>query len=239
MTAASLEHRGRYRHVYLLASLLAVIALPPFFAQRASGLGLVEVSLVIVLLAGVYATAQERRTFNLTLVLVLLAVIGRVGWQLSRESVALHLFFISSIAFFGVVSVTLTRGLFKSQEVSSDTISGALAVYLLLGFAWTFAYAMLEVHTPGSFMIAGEVEEALASASSAASSEGQDDQARFDRFVGFSFTTLTTLGYGNVSPANERADALAILEAIVGQGYLAIVIARLVALQIAQVKPAE
>ena len=57
---------------------------------------------------------------------------------------------------------------------------------------------------------------------------------KIERLIGFSYTTLTTLGYGNIAPATRQADALTTLEAMVGQIYVAIVIARLVALQITQ-----
>ncbi len=61
----------------------------------------------------------------------------------------------------------------------------------------------------------------------------------FWRFLGFSFITLTTLGYGNVSPASEQGDALAGLEAVIGQFYVAVVIARLVALYTVDTAPSD
>jgi hypothetical protein len=103
-----------------------------------------------------------------------------------------------------------------SRAVSVDTICGALAAYMLLGVAWAFAYALLEAVLPGS--IAGLREEGFANG--------------YQQYLGYSFVTLTTLGYGNVVPANAQAEALASGEAIAGQVYLTVLVARLVALNL-------
>jgi hypothetical protein len=100
--------------------------------------------------------------------------------------------------------------------VTIETICAALAVYLFLGLIWVFAYNLLEVVEPGSFSFGA----------------GGDDESPFSRFIGFSFVTLTTLGYGNISPMNPRADALSYTEAIIGQIYLTVLVARLVAMEL-------
>ena len=213
---------SRYRHAYLLVVLICVIMLPPFLANLFLGGALIETLLFFALLAGSYAAAANRRRFWLCLTLAVLALGLRLGWSIEPSSFLLHGFLVSHIAFFSVVGITLVGHLFEPQrEISADTLFGALAVYLILGIIWSYAYAMLEATAPGSFSFG--VEHATT-------------EARFDRFIGFSFTTLTTLGYGNVSPTTARADALSTMEAIVGQCYLAIVIARLVSLQITQAK---
>ncbi len=97
-----------------------------------------------------------------------------------------------------------------------NTSCGSLSVYLLLGLLWAFAFALLESAVPGSF---SGIERGM----------GFTD---YKRFFGFSFVTLTTLGYGNVVPLTPRADALAVAEAIVGQIYLTVLVARLVALNL-------
>ncbi|MEM7622882.1 MAG: ion channel [Planctomycetota bacterium] len=98
----------------------------------------------------------------------------------------------------------------------------AVSVYLLIGLIGASSYALLEFAAPGSFRF-GDTGE---------SRDTGDD--RFERFLDYSFTTLTTLSYGNIAPASPRADALASLQAVVGQVYLAVVIARLVAIEVSQ-----
>ena len=210
----------RYRHSYLLAALIAVIALPAFLQERVFGVALVELLLLVAMLAGTYATVTSKRRLGLTLSLAGLAVVSRILWETNEQPHAMHAFLTLNAVLFSVVTVTLIQHLFeRERRVSADTLLGALSAYLILGLIWACAYALLEMLFPGSFVF---------------HPESSDDDARFQRFVGFSFATLTTLGYGNISPATPKGDALSTLEAIVGQCYVAIVIARLVAMQLMQ-----
>lgn len=102
------------------------------------------------------------------------------------------------------------------EEVVSDTLFGAACVYLLLGLVWMVAYTLLERVHPGSFHF-NSVDAA------------SGVPAVFD-FLYYSFVTLTTLGYGDVTPLTPRARSLAVLEAIVGVLFVAVLIARLVGL---------
>ena len=107
-----------------------------------------------------------------------------------------------------------------ARGVRPDTILAAATTYLVLGTAWALAFCVLEYLEPGSFDFPfGDPVP--------------DPDAILARLFGFSFTTLTTLGYGNIAPATARADALANSEAMAGQAYLAIVVARLVGLHMA------
>ena len=119
--------------------------------------------------------------------------------------------------FFSYIAAVILSDVFRnSSEVSGDTICGALAAYLLIGIVWAFGYALLDQLVPGS------IEGIRTERSS----------GRYDGYLGYSFVTLTTLGYGNVVPGNAKADALAVAEAIVGQVYLTVLVARLVALNL-------
>ena len=113
----------------------------------------------------------------------------------------------------------LRRILVRTSRVTADTVNGAICVYLVMGLGWSHAYALLEAVHPGSFELGGGV--ALEGA-----------HYVFERFIGFSFVTLTTLGYGNVIPLTPKSEALAVAEAITGQLYLAVLLARLVAMEI-------
>ncbi|MEM7311368.1 MAG: ion channel [Planctomycetota bacterium] len=209
-----------YRHAYLVSALAAMICLPPFFPSRVLGLALIEGLLFLALLAGVYSTAADRRRSALATSLALVALAARLVWDEGETGASFFVFLASYLAFFTLVGVTLLTRLFRpGQLVSADTLCGAASVYLILGVVGTCAYALLESAVPGSFTFAQEAPLA---------------EERFERFLGFSFATLTTLGYGNVSPATPRADALATAQAVAGQFYVAVVVARFVALQLAQ-----
>ena len=113
--------------------------------------------------------------------------------------------------------------LLRGSRVTSHHIQGAVAVYLMLGLIWGFVYSLVELRQPGSF----NLPEAAVGETPA--NPGENIQ----ELLYFSFVTLTTLGYGDVSPVGSSARTLAILEALVGQLYLVILIARLVSLRVA------
>jgi ion channel len=101
----------------------------------------------------------------------------------------------------------------RPGRISRRRIEGAIAVYLLLGFTWAQAYELVTLWHPGAF--AGAV-----------------DASGSQPWTYYSFVTLTTMGYGDIMPVHPLARALAVLEALTGQLYLAILLARLVSLGI-------
>jgi hypothetical protein len=111
-----------------------------------------------------------------------------------------------------VISWTLLLQIFRSEgPVTSVSLQAAIAVYLLFGTTWANAYVIAIQQNPHSF----QSEVPLSSSSS-------------EEWMYYSFVTLTTLGYGEITPKSQAARSLAIGEALVGQLYLAILIARLV-----------
>lgn len=209
-----------YRHVYLLVSLLLALIATPFLDSEHSTARWFESLLFVTLIAGVFDAVRSKRSLIAVSVLAVAAVGTRLVWDGTEDSPWLVAFLFSYLAFYSAVTLALVLQLARKRTgINFQTLCGALSAYILLGFIWAIAYALLELQVPGSFAFN------IASA---------ETTTKFDRFLGFSFTTLTTLGYGNVAPANPRADALTTAEAITGQIYIAVVIARLVALEILQ-----
>jgi hypothetical protein len=103
---------------------------------------------------------------------------------------------------------------FRAGPITADRVRGAVVAYLLLGLVWTFGYIIVDRFSPGAIQAGGGPPKNNAS------------------FAYFSFVTLTTLGYGDTVPVHPVARSLAIAEALVGQLYPAILIGRLVSLQI-------
>jgi hypothetical protein len=117
--------------------------------------------------------------------------------------------------FVGYVIFLIGREILRrGEEVTLDTIAGAACVYLLLGLMWASGYILLEHQRPGSFVIPDEWR--------------LPGNQLGPALVYFSYVTLTTVGYGDIRAAGPAAGGLAIAEAIVGQLFLAITIARLV-----------
>ena len=158
--------------------------------------------LIVTLISAIVACSTRRRHVIIGISLavgVQTAVLLRSVKGIETASIAMSLL---ALCFFGYVIALVLGSVFRdSHRVSMDTICGGLSAYLLLGIAWAFAYALLESTAPGSF-------------SGIDSGEGFTD---YKRFLGYSFVTLTTLGYGNMYPLTPQADSVAVTEAIVGQ----------------------
>ena len=126
------------------------------------------------------------------------------------------------IAFLIMVLVGIVREVMSTEQVSFDTISGALSGYLLVGILWGFAYQAVEMLWPGSFQFSDQVLSTM---------QGSDYAGHnWAVLFYFSFVTITTTGYGDVTPLSTVAGQLAITEAVVGQFYMVVLVARLVAL---------
>ena len=135
-------------------------------------------------------------------------VFGRTwlgGWDI-------FLSFVASLAFTFVVLAHV----FKEGPVTSHRIQGSIAAYLLLAMAFSLAYFLVEFMMPGSFQHQSQPMHL-------------DDQS-WKIFYYFSITTLTTLGYGDITPIQPIARNLVMIEALTGQLYPAILLARLVSL---------
>ena len=109
-------------------------------------------------------------------------------------------------------TVFMAGKLYSSREVSGDTIKGAVSVYLLIGLLWTLFYMTVDRFDPGAFSMSVSGE-------------------KLNLFY-YSFVTMTTLGYGDIVPVNRLARNMAVIQAVLGQMYIAILVARLVGLHI-------
>jgi hypothetical protein len=128
------------------------------------------------------------------------------------------------VVFSGLVVWGAYTSVMRRQRPVGDRIVGAICVYLLIGLAWAKIYESLDGIAPGSFRFPPDTTWATPG---------------LLRYTYFSFVTLGTLGYGDVSPVTALAGTLAWMEAITGQLYLAITVARLVALSIADSSGAD
>jgi hypothetical protein len=129
--------------------------------------------------------------------------------------------------FLGLAVAVILRRIFHQETIRTDTVVGALCGYLLAAAAWANAYALIYLLRPGSFRAA----DAIA---------GRLGDWHFQRFLFsyFSVTTLTSLGYGDITPIGPLALSLSWLEVVFGQFYIAVVVAQLVGLRLSQsIKP--
>jgi voltage-gated potassium channel len=215
------SHVGRQeRFLALLVSLLLFIGLAPFLKNLVRLRLLLDILFFVVFLTAIYTVSQNRRQAILVSLLALPVFIATwlsYGKASQGLLVTSHIF---SIIFLAVAIVLILQFVIRAQSVTPNIIYAAIVVYLLIGITWSVMYSFLEFIVPGSF-----------NNISATLSDGIYD------FTYYSFVTLTTLGYGDIYPLNDQARALVILEAIIGQFYIAVLIARLVGTYISYRNP--
>ncbi len=218
---------------------------PPWLSGRFAGLTLV---LLVLSVSSVAISQNDLRKVldGVAFTALLLLAIRIVGPRLRIVTVALvvptllahwidHLSdsSIHRIVGLGLATVFLTFltlvimfAVFRDESVTADTIVGAVCAYFLIGMTWGSAYALLVVVSPDSL----SVSPALAQASG----WGKSISAFTPVLQYYSFTTLATLGYGDVSPLTSGARALSVMEGLTGQLYLAVLVARLVGIHTAR-----
>lgn len=210
------------RFTVLLILLIGLVGVVPFFEGHNSALALVRLMLSAALLAALYASTRHARDLIIAAAFLIPGLTGRwlSNYGLNKElqvGAAICITIFLALVISGVLRQVLSPG-----RVTYDTISGAICAYLMIGVTFSFVYLAMELQWPGAFTLTGTV--------TLASLAKTHDELQ--RLIYFSFVTLTTLGYGDIIPAVGPARAVSALEAIVGQMYVAILVARLVALHI-------
>jgi hypothetical protein len=210
------NHFARFSAVELLITLLALITLAPFVEAFHYGQFVVTGLLVLILIAAVLCAGASRRRLVIASILAVLVVIVRIVSFFRNDHASWVATYVAALAFCGFVIIELLRYVMRAPRVTSDVLCAAIATYILMGLAWSAAY-LLESHAElGAF---------------AFSSVHRPDQGlqSFEAFY-FSLVTLTTVGFGDITPVSPVARMLAATEAMVGVLYVAILVAHLVSL---------
>lgn len=205
--------RARQFH-YLLASLILLLVIYPYVVAGPTGPVALTVLSSIILITGVYAVSYRRRQVAIAVLLAVPAFL--LGWLYLATGVpALNSAgSVFTLLFYAFTELIVLSRVLTTQKVTTDTIYGAVSVYLLMGLTWATAYDLVESIHPGSF--------------TADPGPNPDGTFAFPEFIYFSFVTLATLGYGDITPITNQARSLALLEAASGTIYIAVLIARLV-----------
>jgi hypothetical protein len=203
--------------VFCVFLVLVIFIVNPLVAAGFMGRYLLDAFASLVLVSGVIAIAQNRRLAALAAVVVCVSIVSR--WLADTHPLPgiTLVCEVSSLATLLLLTGVVLAHVFKPGDITVHRVQGAVAVYLLLGMVWAHAYFLVLLFHPGAF-----------NTPSTATSIDQMPQ-----FVYYSFITLTTVGYGDITPVHPFARSLATLEALFGQLYPAILIARLVSLELA------
>ncbi len=213
-----MKEHSRFAFQGLLGSILVLMIFSPL-TRGVIGTFLIEILFTFILLFSIYLIRKDRRILWVGAVLVIPSIV--LFWvSFLINSNLLHLVANGlTLTFVGIVIIILTHRVFFSDQVEAYLIHGALSIYLLIGFFWALLYTSIELVAPGShigfeqFIGRGAIK---------------DLKGNFDLLIYHSFVTLTTLGYGDITPINPLVRTLSVIEAIMGQFYIATLVAGLI-----------
>jgi voltage-gated potassium channel len=219
------HHNWPGRFTVLLATIMLLLVSQPMFAGHAYAQNLATAAISLVLLAALYAVRSVRFYFVVALILFVPSVGFRFVMLFTSSPMLEAVGAISSCLFLAMTVIALVSRLFTVTSVTLDTISAAICAYLLAGVTFAYAFAVVELQNPGSFSATLFQKPASSVAPLMAS---------LHNFIYYSFVCLTTTGFGDIAPISEGARSLSVMESVFGQLYVAILIARLVSLEVAQ-----
>lgn len=204
------------RYIHLLIMLLVFFLFLPFVHNIKAEFALIATLFFLAIVFTLRAIELKRSIY------VACAAMGGVGLVVgfsaffSADSGLKQILTVLSLgvyALFMIISIIfMIQKMFSTTKVTGDVIRGGISVYFLLGFLWTLFYVLIYHFDSKAFFVTHPWHDSF--------------------LFYFSFSTLTTLGYGDISPINKVAMVLANLEAIAGQLYLAIFISRLIGLHV-------
>uniref|UniRef100_A0A832EJ39 Two pore domain potassium channel family protein n=1 Tax=Desulfacinum infernum TaxID=35837 RepID=A0A832EJ39_9BACT len=183
----------------------------------------VHVFFALVLLSGLLGTSPGARFRPWMLMAAVSAVLFRWISQENAVRLWVGLGYGCSSLFFGLSVIQLLARVFQRGPKTAHRVRGAVAVYLMLGLLWVSFYQLVELLSPGAFRFPDNPD-----------GTPLPDAAQQSALIYFSFVTLTTVGYGDVVAVEPFARSLAVMEALSGQLFPAVLLARIVALQVSE-----
>ena len=193
----------------LLVSMLLLITVFPYFEKTEIGSTILVVLFTAVLLSGIYAVSYDIRYVAVGLLLAIPTFI--LGWSnaFTPRITADLAWMIFMIVFLVYTLAIILRHIFEADSVTIGEIYAAISVYVMIGLAFGIGYHFLNTLGPDSIKF----------------NEGEDTMSAL---IYFSFTTLSTVGYGDITPISAIARSLSIIEMIIGATYVAVLIGALI-----------
>jgi len=221
-------HWQSNRFSFLLGALLLYVLAAPLL-QLAQWPALIQILAFMlfagILISAVLATGRGPRWRSALILMAVGTAILNIAANVTGVAGFDIAFYVLTLIFLACIALLTIQRLMQSTRVSYETMAASICAYIVLILTWATAYSLLDTIAPGSFNF----------------SAAPDDATQVMRFgfgdammsLYYSFVTMTTLGYGDITPAIGMARMLAALQAFVGQIYIAVLVARLVGLQIA------
>jgi hypothetical protein len=200
----------KFANHYLLASILLVFFIGPVaFDYGLLSIVNLEILFLLILIFSIFLHQHDTKLFKVTVVSLIIILINILFFD-NNQSVSQYFL---KILIVSITIVELFREIFKTKIIDSHIISSAISIYVLIGIFWYLLFMFLLMIDPDSFDIRNFNPEMVS----------------ID-MIYFSFTTLTTLGYGDIIPVSYTAKMWSITEAMMGVMFLAVMISRVVSL---------
>jgi hypothetical protein len=215
-----------HRHLALLIVAIAGLTLQPLLQAKFVGVLIFELlayALLIAVFLAIFDRTQDRR---IALSIGLPGIAANLFAYFAHGTAqwtALVIFHSLSVIFMGYAVGIILRGVFRSRRIGAEQIFGGVCGYLLAGVAWANLYLVIYFFRPDGFNVASGLAMHL-----------ETPVARRFLFNYFSFITLSTVGYGDISPIAPAACSAAWLEALFGQFYMAVLIGQLIGMKLSQ-----
>jgi voltage-gated potassium channel len=231
------ERVAPHRHSALLGAIVVAFVVRPLIGDGGAGSAVFNIAVVFLLLVALYninvdemvgergrLLIQSRRRLRLGWILAAVAALERLYMIFAYNRMFNLVGSICWLLFLLFVTLSQLRSVLKQREITGETISMAISIYLLLGFTWTLIYGVMFQLHPDSF----------AGLTVAQPGHPVEVMHLFPVLGYFSLTTLSTIGFGDITPLTLQARYAAVAEGITGQFYMAILVARLVGLQMSR-----
>jgi hypothetical protein len=201
----------------MIVMIVALIVVGPFIAGFIRLKLFMNLFFSIIFITTIYAASQKKHHIIIAVSLMIPTLLAVWTEDNPVNNTVLTIGYICGLIVFAFAVISILVYVFSEQVVTRQTISAAVGVYLLLALMWTFIYRLLENLYPGSFAIA---HSKLLNAE--------------NLYLYFSLVTITTLGYGDITPIGGQVLSMAVLEAITGQIYLVVVVAWFVGMYVSR-----
>lgn len=214
------------RFFFLFLALLLPYLVHPLIATEVVGIFVLDLAFSLVLIMGVFAVSDRKHLAVGALALVLIAqALTWTSHAISNHVLILTGSAVNCIYLLYTVSLLL-KHVIHSKTPTTNTIFAALCIYLLLGFIWAFLYSFIQDLDPHSFWFNQQLFTDAP--------HGTHLYSELYYFIYFSFTTLTTLGFGDIMPSSHWSRMVVSMEAVLGQLYLVVMVTYLIGLHITE-----
>ena len=213
----SIQQLLAFRFLVLLILLLSLLVMAPFLDEFIKARLLMDIFLTAIFAFTIYTIKLNKYQMIIASFLALPLIVATWSEYFIETQTLSLITRIFGALFFAYAAINILRIIANSEEVTKETIFAAIVAYLLIALMWAFLYMILEMTSPGSF-----------------SFPETGSRADTMRFEYLSFVTITTLGYGDITPLTDQSSALVMAEAVVGQIYMVVLVAWLVGMHVSR-----